>query len=125
MLIDQFTPQQIAQIRRELREIQKMSKIGNNEKMWAEVNKLFDHKSYSDECLFPYRAVTDAISAICDFTFDNFVYKNTGRTKKQVGWYRSPTLPLGKEALYENMQQELLKVIEKYRMNSKFPLKKE
>ena len=42
MLIDQFTEEQIAQIRRELREIQKLSKVSLNYEISAEVEKLFE-----------------------------------------------------------------------------------
>lgn len=124
MLIDQFTEDQLAQIRRELREVQKLSKASLNYEISSEVEKIFDSKSYHDECLFPYRAVTDAIGTIVDYTMDNFVYKKHGRAKKQIGWYRSQTVPLNKEEEYRQIVHEIIDVIKKHKTNKKFSLKK-
>lgn len=49
MLIDQFTEEQLAQIRRELREVQKLSKASLNYEISAKVEELFDTRSYHDE----------------------------------------------------------------------------
>ena len=124
MLIDQFSEEEIAQIRRELRERQQLHKGSVSEETWREIDKIFDHKSYSDAAIFPYRAVGDAISVIADYTTDNFVYKNHGRSKKQIGWYRSQTIPSDKEATYRDVIQDILKVIQKYKTTKEFPLKK-
>ena len=124
MLIDQFTEEQIAQIRRELRERQQLHKGTVSEETWREIDKYFEHKSYSDASLFPYRAVGDAISVIADYVSDNFVYKNHGRSKKQIGWYRSQTIPQNKEAEYRSIVQDILDVIRKHRTYKAFPLKK-
>ena len=124
MLIDQFTEEQIAQIRRELREIQKLSKVSLNYEISAEVEQLFDHSSYSKECLFPYWAVTDAVATIIDYTMDNFVYKHHGRAKKQIGWYRAQNIPLPKEEEYRAMAHEIINVIGKHRKQTQFSLKK-
>ena len=124
MLIDQFTEDQLAQIRRELREVQKLSKASLNYEISSEVENVFDSKSYHDECLFPYRAVTDAIGTIIDYTMDNFVYKKHGRAKKQIGWYRSQTVPINKEEEYRQIVHEIIDVIKKHKTNKKFSLKK-
>ena len=124
MLIDQFTEEQLAQIRRELREVQKLSKASLNYEISAEVEKIFDRDTYHKECLFPYRAVTDAIGTIVDYTMDNFVYKKHGRAKKQIGWYRSQTVPMNKEEEYRQIVHEIVDVIRKHKRNKEFSLKK-
>ena len=124
MLIDQFTEEEIAQIRRELKELQQLHKSSISEENWKEIDRLFGHKSYCDQCLFPYRAVGDAISVIADYTLDNFVYKHHGRSKKQIGWYRSQTVPQDKQETYRQIGKDILKVIEKYRKHKDFPLVK-
>lgn len=124
MLIDQFTEEQLAQIRRELREVQKLSKASLNYEISAKVEELFDTRSYHDECIFPYREVTDAIGTIVDYTLDNFVYKKHGRAKKQIGWYRSQNIPLQKEEEYREMANEILDIIRKHKKQRKFSLKK-
>lgn len=124
MLIDQFTEEQLAQIRRELREVQKLSKASLNYEISAKVEELFDTKSYHDECIFPYREVTDAIGTIVDYTLDNFVYKKHGRAKKQIGWYRSQNIPLQKEEEYREMANEILDIIRKHKKQREFSLKK-
>lgn len=124
MLIDQFTEEQLAQIRRELREIQKLSKANLNEELFEKVNQIFDRETYHAQCLFPYREVTEAIGIIVDYTLDNFVYKNHGRAKKQIGWYRAQNIPREKEREYREMTEEILDVIRKHKHNKKFSLKK-
>lgn len=124
MLIDQFTEEQLAQIRRELREVQKLSKASLNYEISAKVEELFDTKSYHDECIFPYREVTDAIGTIVDYTLDNFVYKKHGRAKKQIGWYRSQTIPLKMEEEYKEIANEILDIIRKHKKQREFSLKK-
>lgn len=124
MLIDQFTEEQLAQIRRELRELQKLSKASLNEELFEKVNELFDRESYHNECLFPYREVTEAIGTIADYTLDNFVYKHHGRAKKQIGWYRAQNIPNSKEEEYRQITEEILDVIRKHKTNKKFSLKK-
>jgi len=124
MLIDQFTEEQLAQIRRELREVQKLSKASLNYEISAKVEELFDTRSYHDECIFPYREVTDAIGTIVDYTLDNFVYKKHGQAKKQIGWYRSQNIPLQKEEEYREMANEILDIIRKHKKQREFSLKK-
>lgn len=124
MLIDQFTEEEIAQIRRELKKRQQLHKYSFSQENWQEIDKLFEHKSYSDQCLFPYREIGDAISVIADYTLDNFVYKHQGRAKKQIGWYRSQTVPHDKQETYRQIGKDILKVIEQYRTNKDFPLTK-
>lgn len=124
MLIDQFTEEELAQIRRELREVQRLSKASLNYEISQEVESLFDSKSYHKECLFPYRAVTDAIATIVDYVMDNFVYKKHGRAKKQIGWYRSQTIPADKEQEYRQIVHEIIDVIRKHKKNKEFSLKK-
>ena len=124
MLIDQFTEEQLIQIRRELRERQQIRKNNLSEEMWAEIDKLFDHKSYSAQTLFPYRSVGDAICVIADFTLDNFIYKRQGRTKKQIGWYRSQSIPQDKEEAYRKIVKDVLSAIAENRTHTEFPLKK-
>jgi len=124
MLIDQFTEEQLAQIRRELREVQKLSKASLNYEISAKVEELFDTRSYHDECIFPYREVTDAIGTIVDYTLDNFVYRKHGRAKKQIGWYRSQNIPLPKEEEYKEMANEILDIIRKHKKQREFSLKK-
>ena len=124
MLIDQFTEEQLAQIRRELREVQKLSKASLNYEISAEVENIFDRDTYHKECLFPYRTVTDAIGTIIDYTMDNFVYKKHGRAKKQIGWYRSQTVPIAKEEEYRRIVHEIIDVIKKHKTNKEFSLKK-
>ena len=124
MLIDQFTEEQLAQIRRELREVQKLSKASLNYEISAEVENIFDRDTYHKECLFPYRAVTDAIGTIVDYTMDNFVYKKHGRAKKQIGWYRSQTVPMNKEEEYRQIVHEIIDIIRKHKRNKEFSLKK-
>ena len=124
MLIDQFSEEEIAQIRRELKERQQIHKYSVSEENWNEIDKLFGHKSYCNNGLFPYRAVGDAISVITDYTLDNFVYKHHGRSKKQIGWYRSQTIPKDKEEAYRQIGKEILEIIEKYRSYKDFPLTK-
>lgn len=124
MLIDQFTEEQLAQIRRELREVQKLSKASMNDEIIVEIDRLFDRKTYHQECLFPYRDVTLAIGTIADYTMDNFVYKHHGRAKKQIGWYRAQNIPQDKENEYKEIVKEIINVIRKHRLNRQFSLKK-
>lgn len=124
MLIDQFTEEQIAQIRRELREIQKLSKTSINYDISGQIEEIFDKKTYHDQCLFPYRAVTEAIGVIIDYTMDNFVYKKHGRSKKMIGWYRAQNIPINKEEEYKEMAHEILDIIKKHKKQKQFSLKK-
>lgn len=124
MLIDQFTEEQLIQIRRELREIQKLSKVSLNEELFKKVNNLFDAKSYRDNCIFPYRKVTEAIGTIADYTLDNFVYKHQGKAKKQIGWYRAQYIPSEMEEEYRQMTEEILDVIKKHKKQKEFSFKK-
>lgn len=124
MLIDQFTEEQLTQIRRELREIQKLSKISINEEIFQKVDQIFDRKTYHNNCIFPYRAVTEAIGTIVDYTLDNFVYKKHGRAKKQIGWYRSQNISNNKEKEYKEMTEEILQIIRKHKKQKEFSLKK-
>ena len=124
MLIDQFTEEQLAQIRKELREVQRLSKASLNYEISSEVEKIFDTSSYHKECLFPYRVVTDAIGVIVDYTMDNFVYKNQGRSKKQIGWYRSQTISAQKEDECRQIVGEIINVIKKHKTTKEFSLKK-
>lgn len=124
MLIDQFTEEQIAQIRRELREIQKLSKTSINYDISGQIEEIFDKKTYHDQCLFPYRAVTEAIGIIVDYTMDNFVYKKHRRSKKMIGWYRAQNIPMNKEEEYKEMAHEILDIIKKHKKQKQFSLKK-
>ena len=124
MLIDQFTEEQLAQIRRELRELQKLSKASLNEELFKKVNNLFDARSYHDNCIFPYREVTEAIGTIADYTLDNFVYKHHGRAKKQIGWYRAQNIPSQMEEEYRQITEEILEIIQKHKKQKEFSLKK-
>ena len=124
MLIDQFTEEQLIQIRRELRERQQLSKYTISEETWAKLDELFDHKSYSDQTLFPYRSVGDAICVIADFTTDNFIYKRQGKAKKQIGWYRAQSVPNEKEEEYKQIIKDILEVISKHRKQKECPLKR-
>lgn len=124
MLIDQFTEEQLAQIRRELREIQKLSKATLHEELFQKVDEVFDRESYHKECIFPYREVSEAISTLADYTLDNFVYKKHGRAKKQIGWYRSQNIPNNKEKEYREITEEIMDIIRKHKKEKKFSLKK-
>ena len=124
MLIDQFTEEQLDQIRRELREIQKLSKASINYDISSQVEEIFDRKTYHDQCLFPYRAVTEAVGTIADYTTDNFVYKKHGRAKKQIGWYRAQNIPIQKEEEYKEIVHEILDIIRKHKKQKQFSLKK-
>ncbi len=124
MFIDQFTEEQIAQIRKELRLVQKLSKVTVNQELWEKIEKIFDRQSYHKENIFPYRELSDAITTIADFTVDNFIYKNQGRTKKQIGWYRNQNIPKEKEKEYLQITEEILDVIRNHKKNKAFSLKK-
>ena len=125
MFIDQFTEEQIALIRRELKERQSISKATEGEYIRQKVQEIFDWKSYSNAGLYPCRAVGDAISAIADYAFDNFIYKKQGRAKKQIGWYRSGVIRKDREEEYLHCVDEILDILRKYKTEKEFPLKKE
>ena len=124
MLIDQFTESELAQIKRELKMIQALGKESVNKEIRDKVDKLFDIPAYHTQLIFPTRSVGDAISTIIDFTLDNFVYKNQGKTKRQIGWYRSQQISQTMEPEYKQMIDEIIEIIKKHRKQKTFPLRK-
>ena len=124
MLIDKFTADELVQIRRELRMVQTLHKGTLNNEVRKKLEELFDIKTYHDQSIFPIRTVEDAITTIADYTLDNFVYKNQGNTKKQIGWYRSQNITQTMEPEYREMLDELMEVITKHRKQKEFSLKR-
>ena len=127
MLIDQFTEEQIAQIKRELKEIQGKSKGIAGRIIKDKVHELFDFKSYCNAGLFPYAKVTDSIVAIINCTLDNYIYRRgEGREKINgkrfsVGWYVNNVIPDNMYDEYMQIADEILKVIQKHRKAKEFP----
>ena len=125
MFIDRFTNDELAIIKRELKLTQGADKGEVGQMIRERLGETFDFKSYSDIGLFPYRKVGDAIVAIVNYTLDNFVYMNNGRTKgHRLGWYVSSVIPKEKEENYINLANDIIEIIKKYRSETKCPFEK-
>ena len=129
MLIDQFTEEQLAQIKRELKEVQGRSKGKAGRTIKDKVDAVFDHKSYSNAGLWPYSKVSEAIVAIVNYSLDNFVYRySDGREKPNgkrysPGWYVNTVITEGMYEEYMQMSDEIIEVIKKHRKQKEFPHK--
>ena len=121
MLLEQFTPDQIAQLRKELALIGNRSKKTELAGAIARIERIFDHDSYGAVNLFPYRAVYDAINVVTDYALDNFAYKT--KNNHRGSWGRNDQVPKDIRDEYVQTVNEILDVVEKHKKDRMCPVK--
>ena len=117
MLIDQFTPAQIAQIKKELKmteSIQKQSVTELNDKL----RKVFPQKNHFDnkneEALWLERmSFRDIIYKLADFTLANVQFDSFRRGSRNIS--RDSRIPPDIQEEYVQFVDEILAVIEKHK----------
>ena len=125
MIINQLTEEEIAQIKRELKQTQGHSKNIAGKEIKDKLDALFDYKSYSDVGLYPCYQLSNAIFAIVNNSLDNFVYRYGNEGKRNIiGWCNNTVIPNDIYEEYMQMSDEIIDLIKKHRKNTKFTKEK-
>lgn len=115
-MIEQFTPEQLAQIRKELGMMNKnRQKDSLLHAQYARLDQVFPRRDYQLVGLYNWPELRQALTVLCDHTVNNYVAKQTHRDCNPR-LARNNTVPAELTDRYKAVADEIIDVLERHKV---------
>lgn len=115
-MIEKFTPEELAQIRKELKEMDRSTQKSNllYEQYVRAINVLGIKSDEELSRSFSSFDVKNAMTMLCDHALKNYELNQRKSLPNKRIWKRTSSIPTGKEERYLECYTSLVDVLEKY-----------